>query len=74
MPEESTKCSFIVPSSQIHVCRDPDDDKFLDCAVDGDCVFITTGDKDLLSLEEYEGIKIVTAAEFLQDWNKQHHG
>ena len=45
--------------------RDPDDDKFINCARSGDIEFIISGDKDLLVLEETRGIKIVGVAEFL---------
>ena len=56
----------IIPSSNnIHICRDPDDDKFISCAVDGKCYYIVSGDKDLLSLDIYENIKILTVAEFM---------
>lgn len=50
--------------SEISVCRDPDDDKFIECAVDGKAVFIVSGDKDLLSLESYKDVEIITAADF----------
>jgi predicted nucleic acid-binding protein len=39
--------------------RDPDDDKFLECAVDGQADYIVTADNDLLSLGEIENIPIV---------------
>lgn len=51
--------------SQI-VGRDIKDDKFLACAVEAKADYIITGDRDLLVLEEYEGIKIVTPREFLE--------
>ena len=44
---------------------DPDDDKFIECAVASRADFIVSGDKHLLDLEEYEGIKIMKAADFL---------
>ena len=47
------------------VCRDPDDDKFISCAIDGQCYYIVSGDKDLLSLKEQQQVKIVTVSEFL---------
>lgn len=47
------------------VSRDVKDDKFLACATEGKADYIVTGDKDLLVLKEYEGIKIVTPREFL---------
>lgn len=52
-------------SSEVHVSRDPDDDKFLSCAVDGKCLYIVSGDNDLLSIGSYEGIEILTVADFL---------
>ena len=50
----------------IPVSRDPDDDVFLQTAVDGKATFLISGDKvDLLSLGEVQGIPIVTASEAL---------
>ena len=46
-------------------CRDPKDDKFIACAVEGNARYIVTGDKDLLDLGAYEHIQIVTVREFL---------
>lgn len=48
------------------VCRDPNDDFILECAVVGRADLIVTGDKDLLSLGEYEGVRIVTARQYLE--------
>lgn len=48
------------------VSRDPKDDIFLACAVEGSADCIVTGDADLLTLDEYEGIKILRPYEFLQ--------
>ena len=45
--------------------RDPDDDKFINCARSGDIELIISGDKDLLVLDEIEGIKIWGVADFL---------
>jgi uncharacterized protein len=58
------KLEVIHPRTAISVCRDPDDDKFLSCAVDAKALYIVSGDKDLLSIGEYEDVKIITAAEF----------
>ena len=60
-------CRMIEPSTKISLCRDPDDDKFIECAMDGHCVYIVSGDKDLLSLHDVQGIQIRTVAEFLQE-------
>jgi len=57
---------IIVPTSKINICRDPDDNKFLSCAIDGCCYYIVSGDKDLLSLKEYHDVKIVTVFQFFE--------
>lgn len=62
---------LIEPSSNISVCRDPDDDKFIECAVDAKCIYIVSGDKDLLSLESYDKVQIVTVADFFQHYDPQ---
>ena len=56
----------VIPSRTIKgVCRDSDDDKILECAVCGNVDFIITGDRDLLSLKEYQGIPIITASDYI---------
>jgi putative PIN family toxin of toxin-antitoxin system len=61
---------LIHSSSKITVCRDPDDDKFISCAIDGQCHYIISGDKDLLVLKEYQNVQIVTVANFLRRLTK----
>lgn len=46
--------------------RDIKDDPILASAADGHADYIVTGDRDLLVLGEYEGVKIVTPEQFLQ--------
>jgi len=48
------------------VQEDPDDDKFIECAVALGAGYVITGDKALKALEEYIGIRIVTPAQFLE--------
>lgn len=50
------------------VKKDADDDKFIAAALEGSASHIVTGDKDLLSVREYQGIKIVTARNFLEKY------
>jgi putative PIN family toxin of toxin-antitoxin system len=47
------------------VSRDPDDDKFLACARAAGAAYLVTEDKDLLVLENYEGVRICQPAEFI---------
>jgi uncharacterized protein len=51
--------------SDIHLSRDPKDDKFLSLATDAKPSCIITGDKDLLVLHPFEGIPILSPADFL---------
>lgn len=57
---------FVHVSSNVTVSRDKDDNKFINCAIDGNCNFIVSGDKDLLEIKEYGVIRIVTVKEFLE--------
>ena len=55
----------ISPSTAISICRDPDDDKFISCAIDAGCQYLVSGDDDLLSLGKVEEVTICTPSEFL---------
>ncbi|MEX2578503.1 MAG: putative toxin-antitoxin system toxin component, PIN family [Verrucomicrobiales bacterium] len=50
----------------IRECRDPDDDKFLALAASARAECIVTGDDDLLVLNPFRDIPIVTPREFLE--------
>lgn len=57
----------LVEVAQIaQVSRDPKDDKFLATAVAGEADYVVPEDRDLLDIEEYEGIKIVDVGMFLK--------
>lgn len=47
------------------VAGDPDDNKYIEAAVEGLAQFVVTGDKHLLSLKAYENISIVDPRAFL---------
>ncbi len=58
----------------VHVseCRDPRDNKFLELAISGEAVCIVSGDQDLLVLNPFRGIPIVTPRGFLDGiWKEQ---
>jgi putative PIN family toxin of toxin-antitoxin system len=65
---EIEKLSAIIGISHtVKVVSDPDDDKVLECAVVGHATHVVTGDKKhLLPLGTYQGIRIVSPAEFLK--------
>jgi putative PIN family toxin of toxin-antitoxin system len=53
-------------SETITVCRDPKDDKLLELAISGSASFLVTGDKDLLVLNPFRGVEIISPREFLE--------
>ncbi len=50
---------------RFHLSADPDDDKFIECAVAGDAQYIISGDKHLLDLKAVFNIDIVTPRAFI---------
>jgi len=48
------------------VAADPDDDKFVECALVAGAKIIVSGDRHLLDLDKYEDIEMLTAAQFLE--------
>jgi len=56
----------VSPAISLSVIKaDPDDDRVLECAVAGRADYIISGDKHLLKLGQYQGIRIVTLREFM---------
>jgi len=50
------------------VCEDPDDDKFLACALASGSRVIISGDKHLLKVSGYEGIEVLKPREFMDGY------
>lgn len=62
---------FTAKTPQLHVVEDdPDDDKFIECAValKADCII--SGDKSLTAIQEYMNIKIINPKDFLSEYKK----
>ena len=76
LPDESTYewwlrlvglCDVIQVTSLLNVVeRDPDDNKFIECALDGHCKYVVSQDDDLLDLGSYAGIQIIKLGRFLR--------
>jgi putative PIN family toxin of toxin-antitoxin system len=47
-------------------CRDPDDDKFLEVALNGRADVIVSGDRDLRSLNPWRNVPILSPKEYLK--------
>lgn len=66
--EKEIKQQFIIvyPNEIITIQKDDADNRVLEAAVQGNCQFIVTGDKELVRLKNYKKIRIVTVTKFLQ--------
>lgn len=72
--EVRTAIDSVMPSSEIvepatfdrQICRDPDDDAILGTAIAGNVDCIVTGDSDLLVLERFQGVDIISPSEFVR--------
>ena len=67
--ETKLKRTFLVvhPQVALSIVRDKDDNRVLEAALQGNCQYIITGDKDLLDLKIYQEINIVTSEIFLKE-------
>ncbi len=63
-----TNSKTFKPTISITDCRDPKDNKFLELAVTAKSNFIITGDDDLLVLNPFRGISILSASNFLKEF------
>ena len=52
--------------------RDPDDAKFIECALAASVPWIVSGDSDLLDLGRVESVRIITVREFLDHIKRAH--
>ncbi|MDO5651214.1 MAG: putative toxin-antitoxin system toxin component, PIN family [Moraxella sp.] len=59
-------CVLENTTQQVTDCKDPKDNQFLEVALSCNAVYLVTGDKqDLLSMNPYKGVWIITVKEFL---------
>jgi putative PIN family toxin of toxin-antitoxin system len=61
----ASAAEVVKPKTTISLLSDDPDNRILECAVEGKTELIVTGDKQLLKLETYKGITVVTLAKFL---------
>ena len=50
------------------VCADPDDDKFVACALAGNTQIIVSGDKHLLHVTGYQGVQVLKPRKFVDEY------
>jgi putative PIN family toxin of toxin-antitoxin system len=64
---------LITIQENIKICRDSKDDKFLEVAINGKANYLITGDQDLLILNPFRQIEIITINEFLTRFNSSNN-
>ena len=57
---------IVKPTRKVRLFKDDPDNRILECAVSGKADVIVTGDKEILNLGEYEGIKIISLKEYME--------
>jgi len=50
----------------VRICRDEEDNRVLECAIDGRADWILSGDAHLLELQSFQGVRIGTVADFFR--------
>lgn len=62
---------YTAKTPELHVVEeDPDNDKFIECAVALKSKFVITGDSAVKKIQDYMSIKIVSPKEFLSSFRK----
>ena len=59
------EAELVEVTETVSVCRDPDDDKFLELAVSGAATHIISGGEDLLTLNPFRGISVLSPQDFV---------
>ncbi len=63
-----SKTTLVTPGRRFKVCRDPNDDMFLDAATVGRADYLIARDPDLLVLGTFRGVSILTPEVFMEKW------
>lgn len=62
----SDLAQIVNPTKRIHIFKDDPDNRVIECALCGEADAIVTGDKEMLKMKEFEGIKIMSLKEYLE--------
>lgn len=63
----SNLAHVVRPKTKLKVLEDDPDNRILECAIAGKADVIVTGDKAMLALREYQGIRIITLRRFIEE-------
>jgi len=57
---------WVRPGKRVKILRDEPDNRILECAIYGGAALLVTGDKEILRLKEYKGVKIISLKEYVE--------
>ena len=65
--EDVTSLAILVPGELrlAIVADDPSDDRYLECAIEGEAGYVVSGDRHLIGLAQYEGVEILSPRAFV---------
>ena len=57
---------MVAPRRRLRIVKDDPDNRIIECALAGHADAIVTGDRALLALREYKGVRIISLREYLE--------
>jgi uncharacterized protein len=67
----ATGALLVEPAVRVADCRDAKDNKYLELALAARAEIIVSSDRDLLALDPWRGVRILTPAEYVQKWTDE---
>lgn len=64
----SEKATYFVPKTSVNILKDPDDNKFLELALEANAEFIITGNTKDFTLSVFHNTQIISASEFINNY------
>ncbi len=62
----SDLAEWVKPGKRVKVFKDEPDNRIVECAIYGGAALLVTGDKEILRLKEYKGVKIISLKEYVE--------
>ena len=57
---------FVAPRRKLHVVKDEPDNRILECALTGRAQAVVTGDRMLLALQDFRGVRLLSLRQYLE--------
>ena len=68
-----SRCTVLDPLPKLSLSAlSPNDNRVLDCAVQGQAQYLVTGDREFLRLRQHQGVRIMNLEDFLPSSDRDH--